>query len=196
VSDEILLDTQLLPPTAGTTGATAGQILSGLVARTGSALLRTAGLTLATPVSQFVPEHGAKWSALAGQAATEGRAAYRAVNGALTLAQVGTTVHALNEANGTLSLGNLTFTLTGTGATARALANDVTVCGADEPVAYVTEYFLGDGATLQFPLAEMPYFGPAAAEKIIWELFNEAAIDLRKWVTRRVRSISRLLRRG
>jgi hypothetical protein len=68
-----------------------------------------------------------------------------------------------------------------TAAVERALANDVTVCGAEEPVAYVTEYFLGDGATLTFPLSEIPYFGPAAEEKIIWELFQEAAIDLRNW---------------
>jgi len=71
--------------------------------------------------------------------------------------------------------------MTGTGADARALANDVTVCGAEEPVAYVTEYFLGDGTTLTFPLAELPYFGPAAGEKIIWEQFQEPGIDLRYW---------------
>jgi len=181
VSDEILLDTQLLPPSAGTTGVTAAEILDALVTRTGSSLLSTAGVSLTTPVSQFVPEPGAKFSALAGQAATEGRAAYRAVRGALTLAQVGTTVHALNESDGTLALGNLTFTQTGTGLAARALANDVTVCGAEEPVAYVTEYFLGDGTTLAFPLAEFPYFGPTAEEKIIWELFNEGSVDLRNW---------------
>ncbi len=177
VSDEILLDTQLISPSAGTTGETVGQVVAGLVTRTGSAGLATAGLTLATPVSQFVPEAGAKWSRLAGQAAMQGRAAYRAVNGSLTLAGVGSTVHALNEADGSLELAALTFTA----ALDRALANDVTVCGAEEPVAYVTEYFLGDGVTLTFPLAEIPYFGPTSEEKIIWELFQEAAIDLRSW---------------
>jgi hypothetical protein len=30
-------------------------------------------------------------------------------------------------------------------------------------------------------LAEIPYFGPTAQEKIIWELFDEASIDLRNW---------------
>jgi hypothetical protein len=177
VSDEILLDTQLLPPSAGTTGATAGAILEGLVTRTGSAALLTTGLTLATAVSQFVPEAGAKWSRLAGLAATQGRAAYRALSGVLTLAPVGSTVHALNEADGSLELGNLAFTA----ALDRALANDVTVCGAEEPVAFVTEFFLGDGTTAAFPLAAIPYFGPASAERIIWELFQEPGIDLRHW---------------
>jgi len=177
VSDEILLDTQLIPPSAGTTGESAGVILQGLVTGTGPTALRTTGLTLAVPVSQFVPEAGANWSKLAGQAASQARAAYRVVNGELSIAEVGTTVHALDETNGTLALGNLTLTA----AVARALANDVTVCGADEPVAYVTEYFLGDGTTLTFPLSEIPYFGAASTEKIIWELFQEAAIDLRYW---------------
>ncbi len=54
-----------------------------------------------------------------------------------------TTVHPLNETDGSLNLANLTFTAS----VKRALANDVTVCGENEPVAYVTEYFLGDGVT-------------------------------------------------
>ena len=53
------------------------------------------------------------------------RAAYRAVNGALTLSSVQTTVHPLNETDGSLNLANLAFTAS----VKRALANDVTVCG-------------------------------------------------------------------
>lgn len=177
VSDEILLDTQLIPPSAGTTGVTVGALVAGLVTKTGSSALRTTGLTLATTVSQFVPEAGAKWSALAGQASALGRAAYRALNGTLVLGEVGTTVHALSEANGTLELSALALTA----AVDRALANDVTVCGAEEPVAYVTEYFLGDGTTLAFPLSESPFFGPTAAAKIIWEQWQEGSIDLQLW---------------
>jgi hypothetical protein len=184
VSDEILLDTQLLPPSAGTTGASAGALMTALVTRTGltsgPASLNTSALTLTTDVSHFVPETGAKWSEAAGQVASAARAAYRAVRGALQLVQVGATVHTLGEGNGgngLLDLAGLTLTSGGE----RALANDVTVCGAEEPVAYVTEYFRGDGATLVFPLSEIPYFGPAASAKIIHELFNEASIDSRRW---------------
>ena len=181
VSDEILLDTQLMPPSAGTTGATAAALVEGLVTRTGSVALSTAALSgvgaLATPVGHFQPVHGAKFSVLAGQLSTQARAAYKAVNGALSLTQVANTVHELDEASGTLELASLTLSA---GVT-RALANDVTVCGADEPVAYVTEYFYGDGTTLVFPLAELPFFGPAASERIIYELFQEANIDLRRW---------------
>ena len=184
VSDEVLLDTQLLPPSAGTTGASVGTLLQGLVARTGSTALRTVGLALTTVVSHFVPDAGAKWSEAAGMASNMARAAYRAVSGALTLAQVGSTVHALSEGDGTLELSGLMLT-NGSGGVDRALANDVTVCGAEEPVAYVTEYFLGDGTTLSFPLSELPYFGAAssssASSKVIHELFQEATVDLTRW---------------
>jgi hypothetical protein len=48
-------------------------------------------------------------------------------------------------------------------------------------VAYVTEYFLGDGTTLTFPLSESLFFGPTAAEKIIWEQWQEGSINLQLW---------------
>ena len=55
-------------------------------------------------------------------------------------------MHPLNETDGSLNLASLAFTAS----VKRALANDVTVCGEHEPVAYVTEYFLGDGVTTHF----------------------------------------------
>jgi hypothetical protein len=177
VSDEILLDTQLMLPSAGTSGATAGALVLGLVTRTGSGALATSGLTLATEIGHFAPEKGATFSRLAGQVASQSRAAYRAVGGVLSLAGVGSVVHPLSEGAGTLALGNLTFNA----ALDRALANDVTVCGADEPVAYVTEFFVGDGGTLNLLLAADPYFGPSGKATIIRDLFNEAGIDLRRW---------------
>ncbi len=105
------------------------------------------------------------------------RAGYRALNGAVTLSPVQSTVHPLNETDGSLSLGSLTFT----GSVKRALANDVTVCGENEPVAFVTEYFLGDGATMEFALAAAPYFPAASQSTIINELFNEPQIDETVW---------------
>jgi hypothetical protein len=128
-------------------------------------------------VSNFVPDPGAAFSKSAGQVASQARAAYRAVNGALALSSVQSTVHTLNETDGSLNLANLAFTAS----VKRALANDVTVCGEHEPVAYVTEYFLGDGITTQFYLAADPFFPAASKSTIISELFNESAIDERVW---------------
>ena len=59
------------------------------------------------------------------------------------LAAIPAAVHPLNETNGRLKLAGLSLAY----GSKRALANDVTVCGENEPVAYVTEYFLGDGVT-------------------------------------------------
>lgn len=105
------------------------------------------------------------------------RAAYRAVSGALTLTSVQTTVHALNETDGSLNLAALAFTAN----VKRALANDVTVCGENEPVAYITEYFQGDGVTTLFYLAADPYFPAASKCTIISEQFNEAQINQQVW---------------
>jgi hypothetical protein len=177
LSDELLLDELLMPPSAGATGETAGALLTALVTRTGSSALSTAGLSLGTPVSHFVPEKGASWSISAGLVAGQARAAYRAVNGALLLSQAETTVHTLNETDGSLNLAALAFTAS----VKRALANDVTVCGEHEPVAYVTEYFLGDGVTTLFYLSADPFFLAASKSTIIAELFNEGQIDQRVW---------------
>jgi hypothetical protein len=177
VSDELLLDQFLMPPTAGSAGETAGSLLSSLVTHTGSAALSTAGLTLATVVGTFAPAHGATWSKSAGEVAGMARAAYRALNSALALNAIQSTVHPLNEADGSLTLSNLAFTAS----VKRALANDVTVCGENEPAAYVTEYFLGDGVTTEFDLAADPYFPATSKTTIVSELFNEPQVNTALW---------------
>ncbi len=177
MSDEVLLDQQLLPSSKGATGETAGALITNLVTRSGSTTLSTHGLSLSSGVNSFIPSPGAPWSKSAGQVATLARAAYRALNGALTLSPIQSTVHPLNESDDSLTLGNLVFNAN----VKRVLANDVTVCGEHEPVAYVTEYFLGDGITTQFYLSADPYFPAAAETTIIRELFNEPAMDQRVW---------------
>ena len=177
VSDELLLDQLLMPPSSGATGESAGALLSALVAHTGSAVLSTQGISLNVPVSNFVPDPGASWSKSAGQVASQARAAYRAVSGALTLSGIPGMVHPLNETDGSLNLANLSLSAS----VKRALANDVTVCGEHEPVAYVTEYFLGDGVTTQFYLGADPFFAASSKSTIIRELFNEATINQAVW---------------
>ena len=177
VSDEILLDQLLMTPSRGATGMTAGSLVTSLVMRTGSATLSTQALSLGTAISNFVQEPGLSWSRSTGQVANQARAAYRAVDGVLVLAEVPGTVHPLDETEGSLDPASLALTAS----VKRALANDVTVCGQHEPVAYVTEYFLGDGVTTQFNLAAEPFFPAAANTKIISESFNEPTIDLTRW---------------
>lgn len=177
VSDELLLDKLPMPVGSLVSRTTSSALISSLVAHSGSQALATQGLTLNTVVANFAAEKGANWSQAAGQAAGMARAAYRTLNGALSLVAMQSTVHPLNESDGSLNLANLTFT----SSTKRALANDVTVCGEEEPVAYVTEYFLGDGVTTQFYLSTTPYIQSGAKATIIRELFNEAQIDATRW---------------
>jgi hypothetical protein len=180
VSDEWLLDQVLMPPSAGVSNLTAGQVLALLIEESGSAALSTSGLTLETPVGSFVPDRGANWSKSAGQAASVARASYRALNGAVTLSSVQSTIHPLNETDGSLNLASLAFTAS----VKRALANDVTVCGENQPTAYVTEYFLGDGVTAEFFLSEDPYFPPTSQSTIVHELFNAPQINSTLWSAR------------
>jgi hypothetical protein len=177
LSDELLLDQNLMPPSTSCVGQSAGGLMTALVTRTGIIRLSTQGLSLSAAVSYFVPEPGASWSESAGEVASMARAAYRALNGALTVSSVQNTVHPLNETDGSLNLAALGFTAS----VKRALANDVTVCGEHEPVAYVTEYFLGDGVTTQFFLAADPYFPTSPQSTIIRELFNESQIKPNVW---------------
>ena len=177
VSDELLLDQMLMPASVNASGGTAGALLAALVAHTGSTALSTNELSLRVPVGNFAPGAGANWSKSAGQAASMARAAYRALNGAILLASVQTTVHPLNESDGSLNLANLALTAS----VKRALANDVTVCGENEPVAYATEYFLGDGVTTEFYLAEDPFFPATSKSTIVSELFNEPEINQTLW---------------
>lgn len=177
VSDELLLDQALMPPSKALSGLTAGALLSTLVTHTGSSAINTSALTLQTPVANFAPEPAAPWSKSAGRVANQVRSTYRAISGALTLASIPAAVHALNESDGSLTLANLSLTSN----PRRALANDITVCGQHEPAVYVTELFQGDGTTPQFYLSEAPFFPPAAESTLIHELFNEPAIDTTRW---------------
>jgi hypothetical protein len=177
VSDEILLDQMLMPPSAGISEPDAGTLLACLVAHTGSKSLAAETTSVRTEVGNFSPERGASWSKSAGQAATMARAAYRALDGVVSLLPMQTIVHPLNESDGSLNLSNLVLT----GGAKRALANDVTVCGENEPAAYVTEYFLGDGVATQFNLAEDPYFPPTSQSTVISELFNGPQINETVW---------------
>lgn len=177
VSDELLLDQSGIAPAPTTASTTAGALVTAMVTRTGMTTISTAGVTLSTAVGSFAPEPGANWSQSVGQAANDARAAYRALNGALVLNAVPAVVHPLNETDGSLNLASLTLTAT----TKRALANDFTVCGEDEPAAYVTEYFLGDGVTTTFNLAETPFFLPTSKSMLIAEPFTASAFNLSVW---------------
>ncbi len=177
ISDEYLLDQVAMAPGKGASGLNAGPLVASLVTKTGSAALSTNSVVLDSPVSNFMPEAGASFSSGAGAVCNQARAAYRALDGTLSLASMPAALHPLSETDGTLALANLALTA----GVKRALANDITVCGQPEPTTYVTEYFIGDGVTTQFNLSFDAFTAPSSKATIIRELFNEGQIDPRLW---------------
>ena len=146
ISDEYLLDESNTAPFGQSAGMNAGPLLASLTAKTGSKALSTETLSLDAPIASFTPGPGLGFSSAARCVADETRSAYRAIDNVLTLAAMPTAVHNLDETDGTVSLENLLLT----SEAKRAPANDITVCGEQEPTCYVTEYFAGDGVTTQF----------------------------------------------
>jgi hypothetical protein len=66
-------------------------------------------------------------------------------------------------------------------AAARELATDITVSGDIEPAAYITEYFMGDGATTIFQLTQAP-FVPSGSATLLDERFDTATINTQAWM--------------
>jgi hypothetical protein len=175
ISDEVLLDWQNVPQTRATAGQSVGQLLSILTSRVDPTRL-TLNATLATaPVGHVMPDPGQTWSQNAGTLAAMARAAYTALSGTVTLTPVGNVVHTFAETAGTLQVKTLQASMV------KMLANDVTVCGAEEPAAYVTEIFQGDGTTVLFDLTRLPYFPTASHSKPLVDLFQGPTINPVVW---------------
>ncbi len=181
VSDEWLLDNL---------GSGAGESDATLLGLTGSALIArlmeraqagtSAPLSFAGGTSGermagfFAPQAAAPWSVNAGVAAGAAYAGYRALNGEVLFQPIGSTTHALSDEDGTLSVAELAVSAV------RELANDVTLSGAEEPAAYVSECFLGDGTTTVFELSEAAYRD--STRTLLLDSFNEASFDATQWV--------------
>jgi hypothetical protein len=175
VSDELLLDQQPLPVMLTGVSPSANQMLQGL-----NAQLDASGFSFSLPptsgsIGDFLPDAARNWSANAGTLAAMARSAYRVMDGAILMAPVGSVVHMLNEADGTLNLSALEASMV------KPLANDVTVCGPSEPSAYVTEFFQGDGTTVLFDLTEEPYMPPTSKTKPLIDLFQGPEINPAVW---------------
>ncbi|HEU5339690.1 hypothetical protein [Edaphobacter sp.] len=176
VSDEWLLDKQPLPAIGAGLAQTGGALLETLTNRVDAGLFTTTDVMTVPAVGVFEPVQRENWSANAAEIAGSTYAAYRVVNGALTLAPAGTVTHALSDGDGTLQVAALKT------ASIKELANDVTVSGEMEPTAYVQEVFAGDGTTTVFELSEAPYRPTGtAATHLVNDSFNQSALDTRVW---------------
>jgi hypothetical protein len=175
VSDEWLLDKQTIPQTGAGIAQAGGQLLRTLTDRVDAGLFTTAGVVNGRSVGVFEPMQTESWSANVGAIAGATYAAYRVVNGAVSLQPAGTVTHALSDGDGTLQVAALKL------GSVKELANDVTVSGEIEPTAYIAETFAGDGTTAVFQLAETPFRAKATASRVLTDSFDRGAFDHRIW---------------
>jgi hypothetical protein len=177
ISDEWLLDKQTVPLSGAGLGQSGGQLLTTLTNRVDAGLFSTTDVVNGLSVGVFEPVETESWSVNAGEIASATYAAYRVLNGAVSLQPAGTVTHALNDGDGTLQVAALRT------ASVKELANDVTVSGEMEPTAYVTETFAGDGTTTGFQLSEDPFRPKKTANsaQFLSDSFNESVIDAQIW---------------
>jgi len=175
ISDDVLLDIQGISNMTSSFAQPAGQTLETLT-NTVDPTRFTFNTAQATGVvGRFTAEPAESWSSNAGLLASSSRNTYRVASGSVSMAPVGDVVHTLNESDGTLQVNNLQASMV------KTLANDVTVCGEEEPSAYVTEVFAGDGTTVLFDLMEDPFFPPSSKTRPLVDLFQTPAINPQVW---------------
>jgi hypothetical protein len=177
VSDEWLLDKQAVPLSGAGLAQSGGQLLTTLTNRVDGGLFTMTEVMNGLAVGVFQPSQTESWSANAGVIASTTYAAYRVLDGAVSLQPAGTVTHALTDGDGTLQVAGLKTTQV------KELANDITVSGEEEPSAYVTETFAGDGTTTVFQLSENPFKPKTTANSslLLTDSFNEAVLDTQIW---------------
>ena len=149
-------------------------LVSRLAERVAGASLPVSAAGTSNATGSFGVRAAAAWSANAGDAAGAAYAGYRALDGSVLVQTAGTATHALSDADGTLNVSELAL------GNVRELANDVTVSGAEEPGAYVSECFVGDGTTASFELSEVAYRD--TQRTLLSDSFQGAGFDRTQWM--------------
>jgi hypothetical protein len=177
ISDEWLLDKQSVPVSGAGLAQPGGQVLTALTNRVDAGLFTTTGVLNGAAVGVFEPVAADSWSVNAGNVAAATYAAYRVLNGAVSLQPAGTVTHALSDGDGTLQVAALKTSAV------KELANDVTLSGEMEPAAYITETFAGDGTTTVFQLAEAPFRSKRIGNSslLLSDSFNQGGFNTEVW---------------
>jgi len=172
LSDEVLLDARVSEETIECVATSVRDLLTKITGRATTQAVPVSGDATLTRIGGFQPLAGKSWSKNVGALANAARACYRVVNNNLLFANVGDRVHTLLESDGSLDRGAFK------GERRRLAVNDVTVCGKEEPQAYVTEIFEGDGVTSAFQLGETPLMEKAA---LLFDTFSGSTVDPQTW---------------
>src|SRR5277367_5088100 len=172
-SDECLLNEKRLPACCPFVDRSAGNALQQLTQDLMPGSFDTTGVQPVDSVVWYASDPQKTWSQQAGEIATQARASYQLTNGALTLAPLGLNTHALNESDASFSPQGLKLQ------PVNGLINDVTVIGDEEPEAYVTDYFIGDGLTLKFYLSQTPFTKTSTV--LFDEEYTASPLDPTRW---------------
>jgi hypothetical protein len=150
-SDEGLLDEKRLPDRCPFVDRSAGDALRQLTQDLMPGVFDTSAVQDLDRLASYASDPRKTWSQHAAEIATQARASYRIMNGALIFAPLGATAYSLNETDNAFCAEGLKLQ------PVNGLINDVTVIGQSEPEAYVKDYFVGDGLTLKFYLSQTPF---------------------------------------
>ncbi len=173
-SDEVLLDQKALPNRSPFLSRSAGNALRQLAEDLLPGWFDTSAVQDVDTLAAYTVNPQKKFSYHAAEIALAARASYRAMNGALMLAPVGSTAYALNEGDANFSPGGLKLT------SPNLLVNDATVIGLNEPQAYVRDYFVGDGLSRKFYMSQKPFGQSKPA--LIDEEYAGTSLDTTTWV--------------
>ncbi len=173
-SDEVLLDQKTLPNRSPFISRTAGAALRQLAEDVLPGWFDTSAVQEVDTLAAYAVNPQKEFSYHAAEIAMAARASYRAMNGALVLAPVGTASYTVSESDANFSPEGLRLT------SPKMLLNDVTVIGLDEPQAYVRDYFVGNGLSLKFYLSQKPF--PQSRPALINEQYVRTSPDPTTWL--------------
>jgi hypothetical protein len=174
LSDEVVLDARVSEKTIECVATPVSDLLTKITGRATTQALSVSGDATTTRIGGFQPLAGKSWSANVGALANAARACYRVVNDAVLFQNIGNQVHTLAESDGSFNRGAFKAERS------RIAVNDVTICGKEEPQAYVTEIFEGDGITTVYQLSEAPLLEKAT---LLFDTFKDSTLDPQRWVT-------------
>ena len=173
LDDSCLLDHNALPvrtPFATRTAGDAVRTLANDVLPNGFDL---SGVQDVSRINQFLIVPQKTWTEHVQELATMTRASYRAHNGKLYFEEVGQQSFTISEQDQHFVPEGLVLLQSD------QLRNDVTILGELEPLVYVRDYFLGDGATLGFYLSESPF--SKSPVTIFQEDYTAASLEPTLW---------------
>jgi hypothetical protein len=173
VDDSCLLDHNALPVRTPFAWRTAGAALRTLANDVLPGGLDLSGVQDVSPVNQFPIVPQKTWSEHVQELTTMARAAYRAHDGRLDFQAAGQQSFTISDQDPNFAPDGLTL------GQPDELRNDVSVIGELEPVTYVRDYFLGDGATLAFYLSTSPF--SKSAVTVFLEDYTDAQLNPTLW---------------